>query len=210
MAQYKGYPIERMTSKPSTTTIRSNPTSSSSIQGGYANINTSTTTRTNTNIQGGQIRSTPSSSSSMARTSSNSIPSRYNQQCSSNPKQYAMRTNPTSSTSTRNSHNSSSGSSGYVSSQRTTPTMNTRTNTMSSQNNHNNNLSSKYRALANQARTKSEASKYIRGIVIVTPQNETTHGWIYSKSTNMMYQLQWNNNKHYIVDQVVLFSPSSL
>eukprot|EP00484_Ammonia_sp_Unknown_P018294 CAMPEP_0197035752 /NCGR_PEP_ID=MMETSP1384-20130603/13457_1 /TAXON_ID=29189 /ORGANISM="Ammonia sp." /LENGTH=503 /DNA_ID=CAMNT_0042465849 /DNA_START=22 /DNA_END=1533 /DNA_ORIENTATION=+ len=62
---------------------------------------------------------------------------------------------------------------------------------------------------ASNASSSSSSSKYLRGVVIVTPQNESTHGWIYCKSSNMMYQLPYSASKHYMVDQVVLFTASN-
>jgi len=50
--------------------------------------------------------------------------------------------------------------------------------------------------------------KLLRGVIIATPQNEKTHGWIYCKSTNNTYQLPWSDNTHFMVDQVVLFRPN--
>eukprot|EP01083_Nonionella_stella_P237889 834121_1 len=67
---------------------------------------------------------------------------------------------------------------------------------------------SNYRTLSALAKTKNDSNKYIRGIVIAAPQNESTHGWIYSKTTNATYQLPYSNTKHYIPDQIVLFNPT--
>ena len=68
---------------------------------------------------------------------------------------------------------------------------------------------SKHRTLTTTARKKTDSNQYIRGIVLVAPQNESVHGWIYSKSNNAMYQLPFDANKHYIPQQIVLFKPTS-
>ena len=66
------------------------------------------------------------------------------------------------------------------------------------------NNSMKYAALSTNTNTN-----YLRGVVIAAPQNEKEHGWIYCKSTNNMYQLQFSSTKRYIPQQIVLFTPSS-
>ena len=189
MSQYKNYPIERMTTAPSTTT-----TTSTSIKSGYSSINRPSTLQQ-------QQQTKPSST-------------RYGQ-IQSNPKQYSVRSTPSSSSSSSSTvHKPSSSSNvvyksstcgGYVPRSSCSSTQRSSRGQISNNNNNNNS----YNALATQAKSKQASSKYIRGIVIVTPQNESTHGWIYSKATNMMYQLPFNVHKHYIVDQVVLFTPNS-
>eukprot|EP01083_Nonionella_stella_P052069 138308_1 len=58
-------------------------------------------------------------------------------------------------------------------------------------------------------KAQTDNNKYKRGIVIVTPQNDTTPGWIYCKANNAMYQLPFDLTTHYIVNQIVLFNATS-
>ncbi len=67
-----------------------------------------------------------------------------------------------------------------------------------------------HRGAVPMLQTKAKAHKLLRGVIIATPQNETTPGWIYCKSTNDTYRLPWSATAHYMVDQIVLFRPKSM